>query len=642
MHADLEKLVAKKKIPEAFAARLDKFSPGNYVVHKSWGVGKVKEWNLPENSIVINFESKPDHQMELKFAFNLLTSLPQGHYLIACFEDPQGIWPAAKADPLTLVRLVLNGNFSGKDGEDGPQPIAPEDVEKNLKGRVVPEGDWKSWWEKARKAMRDKSEFILPTRRGELIALRGETMSPASALLEDYKKARDLRTCVRLLDAAKPETLKDDHDVVLELVAALEKDIEEGGANVKQQILELIIVRDELIDALLKSADKDKDGTPVADQEDEGIRKLMAAIPDMTTLDSVLSGISSEEIVAFIGDVPAARQKKIYEALPDAHNGQWLSYATNIFLFGGSKAIGEVAKFIIVKGEGEQLYQDIRNGISRQSLPADVLVWICRERKGAAKPVFTLALGSAIMNAIERDASDGGPNKGLRLRNLLVEDKQLAPDLIRNVTESEARPFAKAIYDSASLHDLDRNLLLANMMRVHHGLQEIVLSRTKVQEKQQLYVSIESYNQRKAEYDELVNVRIPKNKQDLTVTRAEGDLRENGGYQDAKATRQVLMRRSEELARNLAQAHPTDFKDVDTSRSGMGTYVTVVDPEGQEAVFTILGAWDADPDNRVIPYTSKLGQKLTGHAVGDVIKLPFVPGEKPVKLTVKAIAAVNP
>ena len=133
-------------------------------------------------------------------------------------------------------------------------------------------------------------------------------------------------------------------------------------------------------------------------------------------------------------------------------------------------------------------------------------------------------------------------------------------------------------------------------------------------------------------------MRIPKNKHDLEVTRAEGDLRENGGYQDAKATRQVLMRRSEELSRLLAKAEPTNFSGVSCDETAMGTQVTFVTDKGQEVVYTILGAWDSIPEERVIAYSSKLGAKLLGHKVGAVLRLPLEIGGDQVMMTVKSIA----
>ena len=633
MHADIVKLVSAGKLPADFAERLDKFSPGHYVLHHEWGVGKVLAWSLPKQKIKIDFEKNPGHVLGLKLAFNQLTPIPNGHFLVTCFENPElcSRRAADKETMLDFIRQVLESNLSLREGIDEVLPMLPEDLERFLSGRVIPEEDWKSWWERAREAMRNDPGFRLPTTRGEAIVLR-KAASAQEALLADYSAAVSLQECVRVLDSqARPEILCGHFDVVAKLVRLMEEDIEKDRTE-PQHVLELIIIRDNVMSF-------------VAGKEGEHRAELDAALEAegmtrFTTLADRLKSISSEQMVAYIGELSSARQEKVLEALPEALGDAWLAYATNIFLFGGPKVTSTAAEFIIAKGAKEQLFTDILNGISRQSLGPDVLIWLCKERNGQAKEVVDAAkmpFGAAIISAIERDSAEGGPNRALRLRNLLVEDQSLAPDLVSGISEQEARPFAKSLYDSSVLADLDRNLLMANMMKVHPSLQEIVLSRTKHKEKQNLYVSLRSFAIRKAEYDDIVNVRIPKNKHDLEVTRAEGDLRENGGYQDAKATRQVLMRRSEELSRLLAMAEPTDFSAVSCEKTAMGTAVTFLTDAGQEVVYTILGAWDSVPEERIGSYSSKLGAKLLGHSVGDTLRLPIEVGGEQIKMTIKAI-----
>ena len=637
MHADLEKLVSAGKIPADFAARLDKFAPGRYVLHQDWGVGKVAQWSLAKNKIKIDFEKNKGLVLGLKLAFNQVTPIPEGHFLIACFDDPENCRKQAEGKDtiLDFIRMVLTSNISLREGVDEVLPMQPEDLEKFLSDRIIPEESWKNWWEKARTEMRESPSFRLPTRRGEPIMLRKAT-SATEALMDDYTEASTLNTCVRVLDQTNLDILKGNYDVAAKLIKKMEDDIHRDHTE-QQHVLELIIIRDTILETM---ATKDEERALL----DAALTK--EGVETVTTLADKLRNVTSEELVSYVGELSAARQMKVYEALPEAIGDGWLPYATNIFLFGGAKATGTAAEFILKNGGREQLFTDLLNGISRQSLSPDVLIWICRERNGVAKEVVDktrMALGAAIINAIERDSSEGGPNRALRLRNLLLEkndDKKsnLVRDLVTGITELEARPFAKAIYDSSMLPELDRNMLLAVMMQVHPSLQEIALSRKNVKEKQNLFVSLRSYAARKAEYEDIINVRIPKNKHDLEVTRAEGDLRENGGYQDAKATRQVLMRRSDELSRLLAKAEPTNFSGVSCDEVNMGTQVTFVTDKKKEVVYTVLGAWDSIPEERVIAYSSKLGSQLLGHKVGDTLRLPIEVGGDRVKMTIKAIA----
>ncbi len=632
MHADLEKLVTAGKIPADFAARLDQFSPGKYVMHQDLGVGKVAAWSLAKSKIKIDFEKGNEGKIfGLKLAFNQLTPIPAGHFLITCFDDPEGCTKQAtdKDTMLEFIRLVLTNNISLREGIDDVLPMQPEDLEKFLSGRVIPAANWKSWWETARTAMRDNPSFRLPTKRGEAIVLRKAT-SAAEALLDDYNDATSLESCVRILDQARLDILKGEYELAAKLVKAMEEDIARGFTE-PQHVLELIIIRDSVLEAAAPSPE-DKAAMDAALTE--------AGVENVTTMVDKIKNITSEELVGYIGELSAARQNAVYAALPEALGESWLPYATNIFLFGGAKVTAPAAEFIISKGAKEQLFNDLANGISRQSLSPEVLIWICKERKGVSAEVVSknlMPLGAAIMSAIERDSSEGGPNRALRLRNLLLDDKELTPDLVNGLSELEARPFAKALYDSSVLPDLDRNLLLANMMKVHPSLQEIALNRRSSKEKQSMFVSLRSYAARKAELEDIINVRLPKNKHDLEITRAEGDLRENGGYQDARATQRVLLRRSEELSRMLAQADPTDFANVDCSTTGMGTQVTFAAPKGRTVVYTILGAWDSVPEENIVAYSSKLGAKLIGHSVGDKLRLPLEMGGTPVMMTIKSI-----
>ena len=632
MHADLEKLVSAGKIPADFAARLNQFAPGKYVMHQDLGVGKVAAWSLAKSKIKIDFENGNEGKiLGLKLAFNQLTPIPAGHFLITIFDDLEGCKKQAtdKDTMLDFVRMVLTSNISLREGIDDVLPMQPEDLEKFLSGRVIEAAEWKNWWEKVRTAMRDNPSFRLPTKRGEAIALRTAT-SAAEALLADYNDASSLESCVRILDQSRLDVLKGEYELTAKLVKAMEEDIARGFTE-PQHVLELIIIRDDILETVV-STDEEKNAMDAA--------LTAAGVDTITTMADKLKTISSEELVGYIGELSAMRQREVYEALPESMGDSWLPYATNIFLFGGAKVTTPAADFIINKGAKEQLFNDIANGISRQSLSPEVLIWICKERNGAAAEVVNknlMPLGAAIMSAIERDSSEGGPNRALRLRNLLLDDKDLAPDLVKGLSELEARPFAKALYDSSVLPDLDRNLLLANMMKVHPSLQEIALTRRGGKEKQSMFVSLRSYAARKAELEDIINVRLPKNKHDLEITRAEGDLRENGGYQDAKATQRVLLRRSEELSRLLAQADPTDFSNVDCSVTGMGTQVTFTAPKNRTVVYTILGAWDSVPEENIVAYSSKLGAKLLGHSVGDKLRLPLEMGGTPVMMTIKSI-----
>jgi transcription elongation GreA/GreB family factor len=85
----------------------------------------------------------------------------------------------------------------------------------------------------------------------------------------------------------------------------------------------------------------------------------------------------------------------------------------------------------------------------------------------------------------------------------------------------------------------------------------------------------------------------------------------------------VLVRRRSELERDLQNARGTAFENPDTSRVSLGTIVTVRDKASKkQETYTVLGAWDGDPDRNIISYQTAIGQALLGHKGGETVTLP--------------------
>src|SRR5213080_4546262 len=137
-----------------------------------------------------------------------------------------------------------------------------------------------------------------------------------------------------------------------------------------------------------------------------------------------------------------------------------------------------------------------------------------------------------------------------------------------------------------------------------------------------LIVSWSRLEKRKGEYEELVKTTIPDNRKEIAIARSYGDLSENFEFKAAKQMQSVLMRRKAELEQMLHNARGTSFENVDTSRVSIGTIVTLRNVEmGKEETYTILGAWDGDPDRHIISYQTAIGQALLGHQIGETISL---------------------
>jgi len=160
------------------------------------------------------------------------------------------------------------------------------------------------------------------------------------------------------------------------------------------------------------------------------------------------------------------------------------------------------------------------------------------------------------------------------------------------------------------------------MIKVYPELESMIAGAEPQEKAAPLIVSWSSLEKRRAEHEELVKVKIPENTKEIAIARSYGDLSENFEFKAAKQMQSVLMRRKAELEQMLHDARGTSFENSDTSRVSIGTIVRLrKDAANEEETYTILGAWDGDPDRQIISYQTAIGQALLGHEIGESVSL---------------------
>jgi transcription elongation GreA/GreB family factor len=126
---------------------------------------------------------------------------------------------------------------------------------------------------------------------------------------------------------------------------------------------------------------------------------------------------------------------------------------------------------------------------------------------------------------------------------------------------------------------------------------------------------------RSQEYRELVDKKIPANSKEIAIARSYGDLSENHEYKAAKEMQGLLQRNKAELEVLLSRARGTDFANPRTDVAGIGTVIRATDLNTNHVErFTILGAWDSDPERGIISYLSPVGKALIGRKVGEEVE----------------------
>jgi len=201
-----------------------------------------------------------------------------------------------------------------------------------------------------------------------------------------------------------------------------------------------------------------------------------------------------------------------------------------------------------------------------------------------------------------------------------LEDQELIGELTASADIEVIKDLTRALQLSPVFDDMDKRSLLARLVKAHPAVQSLV-SGEQTRQDSTLIVSWDSLERRRVEYEDLVQKKIPANSKEIAVARSYGDLRENHEYKAAKEMQKVLMRRKEELENQLARARGADFSNAKTDVVNIGTVVETTDlATNHRETFTILGAWDSDPDKGVISYLSPVGGALLNHKTADEVE----------------------
>ena len=591
MDAELEKLVESGKLTARQADQLEKLTPGTFCLHKSWGFGRVAEWNLLLNQILIDFPGKKAHSMQLPYAAENLTLIPPEHFLAKKANDLKGIKELVKKDPTALMRNVLESL--------GGSATATQ-ISQLMLGDIFTEPEWKRWWDSTKKLLNKEGYFLIPTKKSEPIQLRGEKVSRADELITFFNQARQPKEQAAALDQIikfhsefeRPETQ-------LQPIIGM---IEEAAARNQRLnpalVFELVMARDDLL---------------------ERCPKLKTTNPNLT-LNKLISD-EEARLITILPKLPAAKERRVLQALPSALGPAWTVRALQLMQSNHARAVLQVPRVFAEAGMQDELFSFLQRGIREHSVTSETLVWLCRERAGEWRTLITPDLLGAILSALERDQHNEN-SRGSKLRDLLLDDRELIPDMFAGAEIGVARDAMRRLMLTPVFDELTKRSLLARIIKLYPELESVITGEQKEEKSAALVVSWSSLDKRKAEYEELVNKKIPENSKEIGVARSYGDLRENFEFKAAKEMQAVLMRRKSELEAALHNARGTAFESPDTSQVSIGTVVTLRDSDsGKEEVYTVLGAWDGDPDRGIISYQTAIGQALLGHKIGEIVTL---------------------
>ncbi|MCB0124876.1 MAG: transcription elongation factor GreA [Caldilineaceae bacterium] len=144
---------------------------------------------------------------------------------------------------------------------------------------------------------------------------------------------------------------------------------------------------------------------------------------------------------------------------------------------------------------------------------------------------------------------------------------------------------------------------------------------------QPVYLTEEGLQKVKEELEYLTTTRRREVAQMIAEAKAEGDISENAGYDEAKTAQGFLEGKIRELENTLKRAQVIKEEGKKNVVSLGRTVVMREVGTDFDETYTIVGSLEADPVNGRISNESPIGKALLGKKVGNKVKVESPGGE---------------
>ncbi len=124
--------------------------------------------------------------------------------------------------------------------------------------------------------------------------------------------------------------------------------------------------------------------------------------------------------------------------------------------------------------------------------------------------------------------------------------------------------------------------------------------------------------------EELEKLRIEKAElnKEIEETRAQGDLKENAGYQYAKEKQNIVLKRISEIEARISNSKLVEDVEINKQEIRIGATVKIYDHTNKkEIIYKLVSSDEADPSSGRISVSTPIAQGILGLKKGDRKKI---------------------
>ena len=586
-----------EKNPKLVSARskLEAMAPGNYCLHRSWGFGKIVDYNEVEAKIIIDFEEgKQGHAMAPAFCVDKLDVLKPNDILVRSRIEADVIDEMIKKAPADLMCEII-------EAAEG-QALTTAEIERIL-SRVIGPIKYKKWWTATKKVLVKDPRIGVPIKKSDPYIFRNEPVKPEQEILEQFQATKNSKQ--KILLGEKLYALSENISVVREEMPQILAELTDAIQNAKS----------------LSQADR-LHGVWVRNNLARDLHE------DVETLEPSSSSIldATSDYSKLAAELPSLYFKRYIDLIRRTYADKWQEMVEDLLRNSSGKFTSECINFMLEQEQNERISYCLDRWLNEQTIKGPLLLWVVKNRNSKKyasiiRPLVTPRLLAAMFYAIDYESLQNASTRRIPLGDLLSDDTDLIPDLLADSNVETAHDLAQTLLLNQGFEELTKKSLLARFIKKFPTVQSLLAGESaEASEDDALIVSQESFNTSKAEYEDLIATKIPENKQAIVTAREHGDLKENSEYKMARQDQDILLSRKNELEVDLSRARVTDFSEATTDNVGIGCVVELQEGStGKTQRYAILGAWDSDPKNDILSYKTPLAQQLIGKESGETV-----------------------
>ncbi|MBU6384000.1 MAG: GreA/GreB family elongation factor [Verrucomicrobia bacterium] len=562
---------------------------GNFVFHTGgWGTGEIADVSLVREEISLEFEYVIGVQhFSFEKAFKTLIPLPVEHFYSRRFGNPDALEKEARDNPSELIRLLLK--------DLGPKTAA--EIKEELSDLVIPGEDWNRWWQTARSKLKKDTKIECPKELKDPFRLLEEEVPHEVALHKALEAKPEVNATIQMVYTFLrdfPETLKN-----AEFKASLETRFKEVLTQEKlndSQKLQVLFFLEDL---------------HVGDTKQE-VHKLV------THLHNTADVIRSMGVMGF--------QKRALQEVKKLRKDWTEIYFDLLFTVDQNLLRDFILSEADTAQNKEALKQKLNSLLMHPLSFPEVFIWYFQkiiDKK--SKLPFSDPSGKnrffegilIILDFLEKKPQHRDLAK--KVIGLLTADRyKIVRDIMSHSNLDEVKEYLLLATKCNSLTDHDIKILHSLGEVVHPSLARLRKDKDRVvPEENVIWTTQEGFHKTQLRMQQIATVETVNNAKEIEVARSHGDLRENAEFKAALERRDRLQAELKFLSDQINQARIITPEDVKADEVGIGAVVHCRDSKGEHLHFTLLGPWDADPENHILSFQSKLAQAMNGKTIGE-------------------------